>query len=166
MHSRNRLIDEGHRQINALSTTNTRVTLLSATAPHLPTSVLAAAVQAAATPVDLIGDLGDGSIALLSLCSHGPDAGAGVEHRFLMHLQDFLTPLARRGDIGPVFFRAVHRWTCELGDFTDLFASLRNAPAIPINISPQPAPHLPSPVASALRFLLHRSTFANGTRIW
>ncbi|MDR3439448.1 hypothetical protein [Telmatospirillum sp.] len=168
MTSQNELIEEAQRQIAALRTTDTRITLLALSAPRLPASVVAALVRSASATLDLIGSLGDGSFGLLSLRSHGPDGGAGVEHRFLMRLQGVLSPLAARHDVGPVSFRAVHRWACELNDWADLFDSLRDAPAIPLHIPTErrygaSAEYQNSAMATAMRFL-RPSSASDGSR--
>jgi hypothetical protein len=169
MSDRTLLIDEAQRQIAALRMTGTRITLLALSAPSLPASVVSALVRSASAPLDLVGDLGDGSFGLLSLHARGPDGGAGVEHRFLLRLQGVLAPLATRHNVGVVQFRAVHRWASELTDWTDLFASLRDAPAIALSIPPEPRPapldgRHGTPISQALRLFRHSSAPTDGQR--
>ncbi|MTJ80747.1 MAG: hypothetical protein F8N37_06995 [Telmatospirillum sp.] len=168
MTDRKLLIDEAQRQIAALRMTDTRITLLSLSAPNLPQSVVAALVRAASAPLDLVGELGDGTYGLLALHARGPDGGAGVEHRFLLRLQGVLAPLAARHNIGQVKFRAVHRWACELTEWADLFDSLRDAPAITLSIPPdyanQPEAHRVSGMAAAFRFFRHTPAATDSSR--
>lgn len=142
--------DEAQRQIGALGASSVRITLISVYASMLPASELEVAVRNAAGSLDMIGPLGDGSVGLLSLWSVGPNSGAGVEHRFLPRMRDVLAPLARVCDVGPVRFRAIHRWASDVTDAADLFDSLFNAPAVELSIPQDPVPShfaIPRPFA-------------------
>jgi hypothetical protein len=157
MYDQELLITEVQKQVSALRSTETRITLLSVSAPDIPPATLESCVRAAAAPLDVSGPLGEGNFGLLSLRSQGPDGGAGVEHRFLSRLQSVLAPLARRHSIGVVRFRAVHRWACELTDGSDLVDLLRHAPAIILNIPSATSRtivpfSLAKPVSSVLRW--------------
>ncbi|HXP95374.1 MAG TPA: hypothetical protein VN809_01590 [Telmatospirillum sp.] len=138
---------ETQRQIDALGASSVRLALMSVSAQALPESILESAVRTAATSIDVVGPLGDGSLALLSLKPFEEDGFAGFEHRFLMRLQHVLTPIARRRDIGLVRFRSVHRWACELTDVYDLFNCLFDAPSL---VLPMPrigiSPPVPAPM--------------------
>jgi hypothetical protein len=143
--------DEAQRQIGALGASSARITLISVCTSILPASDLEVAVRNAALPHDMVGQLGDGSVGLLSLWSTGPDSGTGVEHRFLPRMKAVLAPVARVCDVGTVRFRAVHRWASELTDAADLFDSLFNAPPVELSIPedhPQPRFVFPRPFAS------------------
>lgn len=119
------------RQIFALRGSNVRLSLLSVSVPTLPAPLLEYAVRGASASHDVVGPLKDGSIGLFSIESDGT---AGTEHRFLVNLQNVLTPIAKRQDIGIIRFRAVHRWACELTDAFDLFDNLFDAPALLLTI--------------------------------
>ncbi len=122
------------RQVQALNLSRQRMSLMSVATQYLPSSAIAAAVRAAAAPLDTVGILADGSVGVLSLRASGPDGGAGVEDRFLPRLQTTLHPYCRSDGTFRIWFRSVHRWAAELGTADDIITSLFDAPARPVRI--------------------------------
>jgi len=135
------------RQINLLSNSATRLSLMSVVIPSLSRQATVAAVLSSATAADLVGMLGDGSIGVFALRHAGPDGGAGVDERFLPRLQASL-----RSAFAPSFanevkiwFRSVHRWATEVGDGDDLLDAIYAASARVVGLA--------LPVAPASRLL-------------
>jgi hypothetical protein len=143
---------ETQRQIDKLSGSSVRLTLMSVSASTLPDTFLEWAAFTSATPHDVVGRLSDGSFGVFSLRSIGAEGTAGIEHRFLLNLQKTLSPIARRRQIGTIRFRSVHRWACELNGALDLFNNLFDAPAI---LLPMHCSHLPIPVEVPTYMPLH-----------
>ncbi len=127
------------RQIKVLRLSRQRMSLMSVATHHLPAAAVAAAVRAAAAPLDAVGTLADGSVGVISLRASGTDGGAGVEDRFLPRLQASLSHYCRDDGTFRVWFRSVHRWAAELGTADDIIASLFDAPARPVRVRQEPA---------------------------
>lgn len=141
MIDRTMFANEIQQQIETLGASTVRLSLMSVRAPALPSAVFESALHAAAAPLDVVGRLDDGSLGMLSLRSVGTDGGAGVEHRFLLKMQAVLAQVASRRAIGPICYRAVHRWACELTDALDLLDCLFDAP---LRVLTPPQPQLSS----------------------
>ena len=133
------------RQINLLSHSAMRLSLMSVVISNLSRHATAAAVLAATSAHDMIGLLEDGSIGIFAIrTSSGPDGGVGVEERFLPRLQASLhyafTPNA--GIKARVWFRSAHRWAAEVFNADDLINILFDTQARTINLDLTQTPSL------------------------
>jgi hypothetical protein len=109
---------------------------MSVQIPNLSRASSVGAVLAAASAVDLVGLMEDGSVGVFALRGLGPDGGAGVAERFLPRLQTIL-----RGAFAPgfgislrIWFRAVHRWAVEVAEPDELVEALYASPAQVVGI--------------------------------
>jgi len=146
------------RQVQLLSNSLTRLSLMSVVIPNLSRQATVAAVLASVTSTDLVGMLDDGSIGVFSLRAPNADGGVGVDERFLPRLQAALGNAFSPGfgSNVKIWFRSVHRWATELSDGEDLVDGLYAASARVVGIGVQPVPpatllpfRRPRPIRSA-----------------
>lgn len=131
------------RQVQLLSNSFTRLSLMSVAIPALSRQANVAAVLAAVTSTDLVGMLEDGSIGVFSLKGPGTDGGGGgFDERFLPRLQAALGNAFSPGfgSNVKIWFRSVHRWATELGDGEELIDALHASSARVVGIGAQPVP--------------------------
>jgi hypothetical protein len=121
------MIAEAEHRLSSLGASNVRLSLMSVSAPQVPAAVLADVVRSAAAASDVVGMLGDGSIGVLSLRGLDKEDSDEIEERFIARLRLILQAEMFGRDVGPVSFRAVHRWACELIEASDLVDSLFDA---------------------------------------
>jgi hypothetical protein len=133
---RSSVVIEAERHLASLVSSSVRLCLMSIDAPNIPASLLTDAVRAAAAPVDMVGTLGDGSIAVLSLRGRATDAPGEIEEKFLTRLRLVLMASLFGHDIGPLQFRAVQREACELTDAGDLVDLLMDCEPDVVTIRP------------------------------
>jgi hypothetical protein len=147
------------RQVQLLSNSLTRLSLMSVVIPNLSRQATVAAVLAAVTSTDLVGMLEDGSIGVFSLRAPHADNGGGVDERFLPRLQTALGNAFSPGfgSNVKIWFRSVHRWASELSDGEELVDALFAASSRVVGIGMQPVPpatllpfRRPRPVGSAV----------------
>jgi len=130
------------RQVQLLSNSLTRLSLMSVVIPNLSRQATVAAVLAAVTTTDLVGMLEDGSIGVFSLRAPGPTGGMAVDERFLPRLQAALGNAFSPGfgSNVKIWFRSVHRWASELSDGEELIDALFQASSRVVGIGAQPVP--------------------------
>jgi hypothetical protein len=121
------VVAETERHFSALGNSSVRLSLMSVSSSSMTVAALSSAVCSAAAPADIVGILVDGSIGILSLRALGTDGGKGVEDRFLARLKLVLSAICFGREMGPLCFRAVHRWATELSEPGDLVDTLMDS---------------------------------------
>jgi hypothetical protein len=135
---------EVDRQIARLRLSNSKLMLLSVSAPQLPAPILNAAVCATAGRTDLVGTLEDGSVGVLAFLPLRTGVATAYEQRFHARLRVRLLAASGARVCGRAWIRSVHRWSAELYAASDLFDALAAAPRTYIALG------LPGPVAAAM----------------